>query len=213
MERENQRVAISKRLLKEALLRLLEHKELEQIRVTDLCREAGINRTTFYRHYELPRDVLIELEKDLYHDLRQTVPLPRTAGEVEGCLQALCVYMEQRLPLIRVIVRCNTDADFAAFVMDIYRELWPELDQPWPWLGLALTEEDRKMVVLYGAGGSYFVLRHWMLGDLNKSAEEMADYLCRQVQKTDWTALGRRLGFGELPAEAAATEPGGAAKP
>ena len=61
MERENQRIMLTKRLLKESLLRLLERKELDKISITELCREAGINRATFYRHYEIPRDILNEL--------------------------------------------------------------------------------------------------------------------------------------------------------
>lgn len=37
---ENQRVTISKRMLRDSLLRLLESKELSEINITELCREA-----------------------------------------------------------------------------------------------------------------------------------------------------------------------------
>jgi len=53
--RENQRVQLTKRLLKEALMKLLEEKPLEQINVSELCRVADINRATFYKHYAIPR--------------------------------------------------------------------------------------------------------------------------------------------------------------
>lgn len=39
------------KLLTEALLRLLGQEGLEQITVSELCREAGVHRTTFYGHY------------------------------------------------------------------------------------------------------------------------------------------------------------------
>ncbi len=58
----NQRVAVTKRMVQEGLMRLLEKKPLEKINITELCQEAGINRTTFYRHFELPRDVLTEMQ-------------------------------------------------------------------------------------------------------------------------------------------------------
>ena len=45
---ENQRVRLSKALLKEALVRLLETKPLDKITIYELCAEAQINRTTFY---------------------------------------------------------------------------------------------------------------------------------------------------------------------
>ena len=50
--KENQRITLTKKLLQEGLLRLLETKRLDKISVTELCREAGINRATFYNHYD-----------------------------------------------------------------------------------------------------------------------------------------------------------------
>ena len=50
--KSDQRVIITKMMLKEALLKLLHTRQLNKITITDLCRESGINRATFYRHYE-----------------------------------------------------------------------------------------------------------------------------------------------------------------
>ena len=47
----NQRIALTKRLLQEGLIRLLEKKPLDKNSVTELCGESGINQATFYRHY------------------------------------------------------------------------------------------------------------------------------------------------------------------
>lgn len=44
----------------EALLSLLEKKEFEYITIKEICAEAGVNRSTFYLHYETTRDLLIE---------------------------------------------------------------------------------------------------------------------------------------------------------
>jgi len=38
--------------MQEALMRMLSREELSSIGVAELCREAGIHRTTFYGHYE-----------------------------------------------------------------------------------------------------------------------------------------------------------------
>ena len=40
-------------LMDEALLLLLEKKEYEFITVTEICEKAGVNRSTFYIHYQL----------------------------------------------------------------------------------------------------------------------------------------------------------------
>ena len=43
-----------------ALLELLEEKELTYITVKELCKRAGVNRSTFYLHYETMGDLLAE---------------------------------------------------------------------------------------------------------------------------------------------------------
>ena len=68
-QKENRRIAQTRRLLQEGLLRLLEHEKLEQIRVTALCKEAGINRATFYNHYASPVELLREMEQQLADEL------------------------------------------------------------------------------------------------------------------------------------------------
>lgn len=47
-------------LMDEALLYLLEKKDYEFITVKELCEKAGVNRTTFYLHYETMDDLLVE---------------------------------------------------------------------------------------------------------------------------------------------------------
>lgn len=50
--------------IKSSLLQLMSEKSFEDITVTELAREAGINRKTFYSHFEGLDAVLAELEDD-----------------------------------------------------------------------------------------------------------------------------------------------------
>jgi len=58
---QNLKIAHTKVLLQDALRVLLKRKTLEEISVTELCGQAGVTRSTFYRHYNIPRDVIQEL--------------------------------------------------------------------------------------------------------------------------------------------------------
>ncbi len=49
----------------EALLNLLEKKDFEYITVKEICKKAGVNRSTFYLHYENTNDLLIEANEFL----------------------------------------------------------------------------------------------------------------------------------------------------
>lgn len=47
-------------LMDQALIELLNKKEFEYITVKEICEKAGVNRSTFYLHYETINDLLSE---------------------------------------------------------------------------------------------------------------------------------------------------------
>ena len=55
----------TKQTLINALSNLIESTDLEQITVSQLCKEAGINRTTFYKYYTVPSDILQEYTENI----------------------------------------------------------------------------------------------------------------------------------------------------
>ncbi|MGM9971069.1 MAG: TetR/AcrR family transcriptional regulator [Anaeroplasmataceae bacterium] len=50
----------SAKLMVEALILILEKKDFEYITVKEICQKAGVNRSTFYLHYENTSDLLRE---------------------------------------------------------------------------------------------------------------------------------------------------------
>ena len=50
-------------LFDEALIYLLEKKDIEYITVKEICTKAGVNRSTFYLHYESINDLVEETMK------------------------------------------------------------------------------------------------------------------------------------------------------
>ena len=47
-------------LFDEALIYLLEKKDVEYITIKEICTKAGVNRSTFYLHYESISDLIEE---------------------------------------------------------------------------------------------------------------------------------------------------------
>ena len=54
----------SKSLIKESFLALMKEKPVERISICDIVRKAGLNRGTFYAHYQTPFDILREMEEE-----------------------------------------------------------------------------------------------------------------------------------------------------
>ncbi len=79
---EDKRVRRTKKAIREALLRLMQDKAVAQVTTTELCREADINRNTFYAHYSTPEDVFAEIEKELLAELTAMVENGYDEGKV-----------------------------------------------------------------------------------------------------------------------------------
>ena len=87
---ENQRIRLSKTLLKNALVHLLQKKPLNKISVLEICETAQINRTTFYKYYGSQTDLLNEIESDFLAQLDESLALiPEQEGAVASVLANL----------------------------------------------------------------------------------------------------------------------------
>ncbi|MCR5228752.1 MAG: TetR/AcrR family transcriptional regulator [Solobacterium sp.] len=49
----------NRKIIEKALLKLMKKNAYERISITDICREAGVSRTTFYHHFSKADDVLL----------------------------------------------------------------------------------------------------------------------------------------------------------
>ncbi|MGN0738732.1 MAG: TetR/AcrR family transcriptional regulator [Treponema sp.] len=55
----------SSKKMNQALLELLENKNYNEISITEICKNAGVNRSTFYSHYSTIYDLYAETYKNL----------------------------------------------------------------------------------------------------------------------------------------------------
>ena len=82
VKNDDKRVRRTKKAIREALLKLIQDKPISRVSTSELCREADINRNTFYAHYSTPEDVLSEIEDEFLGDLSTLLEDTYEAGEV-----------------------------------------------------------------------------------------------------------------------------------
>ncbi|WP_407889213.1 TetR/AcrR family transcriptional regulator [Levilactobacillus sp. N40-8-2] len=61
--KNNRRAQYTQRVIQETVLSLLESKPINAISVTEVCTQADVNRTTFYRYYTDIYDCVESIEK------------------------------------------------------------------------------------------------------------------------------------------------------
>ena len=70
---ENQRVRLSKELLRRSLTELLFEKNIHKISVREICERAQINRTTFYKYYGSQYDLLTDMENQVLEEIAKVL--------------------------------------------------------------------------------------------------------------------------------------------
>ena len=60
-EKTDLRIVKTKKILFNSLLNLMKTKNFEKIKISDICEESLVNRSTFYAHYEDKYELLIDL--------------------------------------------------------------------------------------------------------------------------------------------------------
>lgn len=178
--RENQRVALTKRLLLEALLTLLETKHIQQISVTELCGRAGINRTTFYKHYNTPNDILEELERKYAAEMAQ---LQDDGMPAEKRIEACCVFLHQHKDMIRLLMRNGMDDEIAT--QTLIRLFQQAAAASSDFDRSVYDETDQKLIITYIVNGCCSLLRTWLVEELPKTPQEIAALLYL-VATTGW---------------------------
>jgi len=175
MPESNQRVAVTKRMVKEGLIRMLEKKPLEKVNITELCQEAGINRTTFYRYYELPRDVLAEMQSEFFEETFKHFHRPLIASDIER----LFVCLSEHAELVKLFFQYNSDTDWANIFSNIYNS-FPEIMTK---AFRNLDGNSAKLLSTYLAGGAYFLARQWIMEDIPMSPKDVSEIALNILDK------------------------------
>ena len=70
---EYRSAARSRRLIRDAYVNLMQEKPIDKISISDIVREADLNRGTFYAHYSNPMDVFMEIADEILGDVQGSV--------------------------------------------------------------------------------------------------------------------------------------------
>ena len=77
-KKQDIRIVKTRRDLRAALMHLMEKNNFDKINVNEICREALVNRMTFYKHYDdkydLLNDVLLEIKENIVRRMETAHP-------------------------------------------------------------------------------------------------------------------------------------------
>jgi AcrR family transcriptional regulator len=177
---EDLRVRRTRQLIADALIDLTTEKGFAAVSVRDLCQRAGINRATFYRHYQDKFDLLDRYADAVYELLDAPSPValpvgPPPAEPVAPGLVRMFDHIRANARFYRVMLGQNGDPAFAGKVRQFVEK---RMRRSLP--AALLADPDAAGLYLSCMSGSALgALLWWLEHAMPYSSEAMADFSYR----------------------------------
>lgn len=186
MNKSESKYANTARLMDKALLLLLEKKKFEYITVKEVCEKAGVNRSTFYLHYENLCDLLSESVNYITTEMWRQFDSDSTIrkSEIEEMpLQQLKLFTPQYLIPFLNFVKQNKKVFVAAAnepvtfkVQNTFQKLYSEIFEP-ILRRFGVADWKKNYVMMFYLKGTFSVITEWVKNDCRETAEEIAELL------------------------------------
>lgn len=172
----------------EAFLRLLEEKDFEQITVKEICKTAGVNRSTFYLHYENMNDLLEEtigMINEKFKNELSSVPGydPRKVVLTsEEYLRPYLTFIKENKKAYRIIHKqehlFRSQNTFEGFYQSIFS---PALSN------FGVAENEKKYVFSFYTQGTVAIIGKWLEDDCRDDIDMIIDLIMRHTMAYDHT--------------------------
>ena len=167
--KDNQRVALTKKLLKDGLTKLLGKMPLEKISIRELCETSGINRSTFYKYYGSQFELFEDMESDflslISKQLTDRVPL-------RDSLIKICQFVEANRESALLLIAGSSYNRFALRLFGLSalrQEVLNSIDNA--------EGPFADYMFIFLTSGFFNVVKHWIKKDKRESVEEIVDFI------------------------------------
>lgn len=178
-------------LMDEALIRILERKDFEYITVKEICDKAGVNRSTFYLHYETMNDLL---EESMEYVNRMFIDRIRStnaaiAEKISVCpmeelylitpqyLSPYLAFIREQKRLFGTVVRNSTLFRLDRTYEKMFRYIFtPILER------FGVPEEERRYIMAFHIRGLMAVIAEWLRTDCRESDERIIEMIQKYIR-------------------------------
>ena len=166
----NKRRRNSRRRMESTFVQLLQSRELEAITVTDICKAAGVNRTTFYANYqdifalaEAIRESLMQDVLELYRE--------ESARNYDTAFLTLFRHVQENQLFYKTYFKLTREENFSYMGFDLQGAVDYYENLHIPHLDYHIT---------FFQSGFNAILKKWLYAGCKESPEEMAAILAAE---------------------------------
>jgi AcrR family transcriptional regulator len=167
----DKRIIRTRKLIRDSFCQLLEKKPASLISVTELCNLAGINRNTFYCHYQTTRDVLEEMENEVM------VQIDDALGDTHSSIEAItmvCRILKDNQKICQLLLSINAESELFPKVLELSGirtlKVMEQKNNP-------LTQEYQMMLSDFLIAGSNAVIQTYSKNGMKEAPEDIAELI------------------------------------
>ena len=173
LNKNDLRVKKTKNALYNTLMELMKAKSFEEIKVSDICNAALINRSTFYAHYSDIYEIMEQMEEHLNQELLESYP---TDTPYDNDIFPFW-------PLIPFLHHIKKHRSFYKIVLKHRRNfpleqgfdsLWNQTVKPKCEAAGITSETEMMYYFVYFQAGFTIALRRWVDNGCKETEEELA---------------------------------------
>lgn len=173
-------------LMDQALIILLENKPFEYITIKEVCEKAGVNRSTFYLHYENMNDLLSECLEYVANSLKDKFRIEDKIErkKINDCsIEELLLFSSKYLVPYLEFVKENKLLFFAVasqpmvFEVDrIFNRMYSAIFEP-IMNRFNIPKWEKKYKVTFFINGIHAVIVEWIKDDCNIEINQIANLI------------------------------------
>lgn len=148
----------TRRAIKETFLTLLEERPFSDITVKDIVEKCGINRNSFYYHYQ---DLPALLEEIVREDTEVIIRKYPSVSSIVECYDALTEFVTNRRRAIMHIYRSVNREMFEQYLMQV-SEYFVRSYVDTALVGQEIPQEDRQTIIDYYKCVGFGLVIDWL---------------------------------------------------
>ncbi|MEM7799269.1 MAG: TetR/AcrR family transcriptional regulator [Chloroflexota bacterium] len=202
-KKEDRRVRRTRKLLQNALLRLLREKPLAKIQIKEIVEVADVSRPTFYLHFETKEQLLFSHVDDVFARINALVFSDLKPGQMVNILQLLTASFEQweiHKEELKWVMQVENKDRLISLLQTHVVKIKQQLDshiQP-----NEVDEELEAFLVSFLSGGVYMLVKRWLDTGMRESPEKMASmaslmlfniFLARQLNPSSTPPFNQQM--------------------
>lgn len=171
------RVTLTKRLLKEGLLHELAETPISKISITDLCDTSGVNRATFYKHYESPAMILKEIAQDYAANLEDIYKSRMKETKSNDLAVIACLtFLHEKKSEIKRLFSQNAENLMIGFGLEIVNNFVADHKLKLREV-ISENDDDNYLFASLTSSAAFGLIQAWLINDIEKTPEEIVAFL------------------------------------